>query len=260
MKCQLMIINLNASTDNAITCRFTTRQDGASPQPFASLNLGLHVGDNPKNVYTNREAVTDKLALGLSEIKTVNQVHGARIKVVDGGYPGSWASDFNELEKADGLITSEPGVYLSVFLADCRAVYIYDPVNTVIALLHCGWRSVHQNLIEATLNIMRDLFDSSPRNCRVWISPGLGRCCYEIKPDSFPISEQSWGAADIFQTMDGRHYFDLVRVIRQKLLSLNLLSDKITASDLCTSCDERFFSYRRDGRTGRMAAIMGINP
>lgn len=250
-----MYLELINFTDSSKSVCLTTREGGRSAPPFASLNLAFHTGDDPAIVIANRNLLLKNFNLDLVAVKTVCQVHGKEVRIVEGSSPYTWAAPFEELPSADGLITADDQVGLSVFLADCLAVYIFDPINRVRAILHAGWKSVNLGIIENALMAMNKSFGVEPMMCKAMISPGMKACCFEIKPESFPTSEIEWQAKNIFQQRDGSHYFDLTSTISQRLVKNGLLVDNIEEDKLCTTCDNRFYSYRREGKTGRMAAL-----
>ena len=244
---------------NKLPIYFTTRTEGVSLAPYDSLNLALHTGDNPALVQGNRALICEQLGITPQMVITARQEHGNSILEVDTASVNTWAATYDALPAADALITATRNIYLSILVADCAAVYLYDGKNQAIALLHAGWRSVYQQIIEKTLRLMTERFATQAADCQAYISPSMKSCCFEIQPQTFPTSERDWQAQNVFAKRLGKHYFDLTETIRQRLLQAGLSPGRIQASEFCTVCNQRFFSYRREGMTGRQTALWGLN-
>lgn len=221
---------------------FSTREGGVSQGPYASLNVGLLTGDEPANVIENRRLLAERVGLEPEAIAMGRQVHETAIERW-GAPPDRERHGFTDpqarLPEVDGHTTTRHGLGLLVQVADCLPVALASPRR--VAMLHCGWRGLAAGIVEHALA----LFDLRPTAV---VGPGIGRCCFEVGPEVLAAFEDVEGAAE------GR-MLDLRRVVSAKLAAAGV--EAIEHVDLCTSCDDRFFSYRRDGGvTGRQAGIV----
>ncbi len=221
------------------------RHGGCSAGEFTSLNVGLHVGDMRENVYTNRERI--KGCLDLEALFSAKQIHQDKIAIVDSSKPES------ELDGFDALITKTPGVGLMIQQADCQAVLLHDPVKDVIANIHSGWRGSVQNIIAKTVVAMQERFGCDPADMLAGISPSLGPCCAEFNnyQDELPPHFHSYEV--------GERKFDFWAISQDQLCSAGLMRANIEIAGTCTVCDPNYFSYRREGTTGRFASVIALS-
>lgn len=244
-----------------VTHGFSARAGGVSEPPFESLNLGLHVGDKPEAVIENRRRCLLALSLEPEGLTTVEQVHGARVAVVGPSEVGAGAFDSGlALAGADAMVTNLPGVPLGAFYADCVPVFILDPVNKAIGLAHAGWKGTAAGVVASTLKAMTETYGSSPKDCFAAIGPAIGRCCYDVGRDT---ADAVWKACSDLRPLvrwsDDRWKVDLQLANWLILIGSGVPESSIGLCLRCASChQEEFFSYRRDGPTGRMAAILAL--
>ncbi len=225
-----------------------TRQGGVSSGPYRGLNLSYAVEDLPERVSRNLELVQE--ALGLKALVGARQVHGRQGLMVTRGSP---RLPEGEIPGVDLLITSEPGLGLLIKQADCQAVMLYDPQNRVAANVHCGWRGQVQNILAEAVARMQQEFGSRPQSLAAAIGPGLGPCCAEFRNFREEFPTPLWS----YQVRSG--YFDLWRLSRDQLAAAGVLPQHIEVAGLCTRCRaETFFSYRRDGTTGRQGTVIAL--
>ncbi len=226
---------------------FFLRQGGVSPEPFHSLNLSFAVGDQRPLVLRNRDLVQQ--ALGLTALASATQVHGCRESLVTRGN----AAAAEEIPDADILITSQPGLGLIIKQADCQAVMLYDPVRRVAANVHCGWRGQVRNVLGEAVSRLQERFGSRPEDLVAAISPSLGPCCAEFRNFRQEFPSGLWP----YQVRPT--YFDLWALSRDQLTAAGLQPQQIDIAGLCTRCrGDQFFSYRREHRTGRQGAVIGL--
>lgn len=226
-----------------------TRQGGVSSDPFASLNLSFSVGDRPEAVRENRQRVIR--ALGLTDLVSARQVHGLNDSVVCSGLP----SPGQEIPEADILLTREAGLGLLIKQADCQAVMLYDPERRATANVHCGWRGQVAGILKEAVTRLRTAFQCRPENLMAGIGPGLGPCCAQFRNFEQEFPKSLWD----YQVRPG--YFDLWRLSRDQLAAAGLRPERILIAGLCTKCrGADFFSYRRDGTTGRQGAVIALRP
>jgi len=223
----------------------TTRAGGVSDAPWASLNLGDHVGDSPRMVAENRHRLQQ--ALGVATPQWLTQVHG--VQVVEARSDGV-------VREADACWTRTPGVVCAVMTADCLPVLFADSRGHQVAAAHAGWRGLLNGVLEATL----DTFDD-PADVRVWLGPAIGPQAFEVGPEVRSAFLARDAAADMaFQPSlqhSERWLADLYRLATLRLQAAGVVA--ISGGDHCTHTEQDlFFSYRRDGRTGRMASLVWI--
>ncbi|POZ60275.1 peptidoglycan editing factor PgeF [Chromobacterium alticapitis] len=222
----------------------TTRSGGVSQPPYASLNLGAHVGDEPEAVAANRARLRDELP---AEPAWLNQVHG--VTVVDAAAVGASAPD------ADASFSRAPGVVCAAMTADCLPVLLCDEAGTVVAAAHAGWRGLCEGVIEAAVAAMNE----PPSRLMAWLGPAIGPDAFEVGAEvrqAFLAQDPAAEAA--FVDIDnGKYLADIYALARLRLEKLGVA--RVYGGDFCTVIDrDRFFSYRRDGVTGRMASLIWL--
>ncbi|MBN1779996.1 peptidoglycan editing factor PgeF [bacterium] len=219
---------------------FSTRRGGASDAPFDSLNLGNHTADKPECVRENRHLFLQSLQLHPDRLVMPVQVHGDRVGIAKA--PG-------EIPDTDAVITNQPDLILSIQVADCVPVFLFDPVSRVIGLVHAGWKGSAGQITEKTVRAMQYHFNSNPDRLRAFVGPSIGPCCYSVQGDT----------ASHFTSRYFRNgSLDLWQVNRDQLTGAGVPEHRIELSGICTKCNSRFFfSYRASGgSTGRMMAVM----
>ena len=218
----------------------TTRRGGVSVGRYAQCNLGLHVGDDPDRVARNRRAVV--AATGQDDIQWLDQVHGAEVVRVDAVGPA---------RTADAAWTERPGTPLAVAVADCVPAVVSDTAGTVAAVVHCGWRGAVGGIVEAAV----DQLPAAPETLHVWLGPAICGRCYEVRRD---VYDRAGGGPAFEPVRAGTWRFDLPEYVARRFEALGV--GEVVRSGLCTRCDDRFFSHRRDGVTGRTAAVVWLDP
>lgn len=227
---------------------FFNNKEGVSRGVYASLNVGDSLGDDPADVIENRKLVKRRMGAGV--LVSSRQIHGDRVYIVD-RTPGADLT----VDGYDALVTNCSGVALMVQLADCQGILLHDPEKSVAAAVHSGWRGSVNGVIEKTVATMEQAFGTSPEVIRALISPSLGPCCAEFINYRNELPEKFHA----FRTRDA--YFNFWEISRMQLLESGLLRKNIKMEEICTSCNEDYFSYRRacregDGTTGRQCAVI----
>lgn len=223
---------------------FSTRTGGVSLGEFASLNLGTHVGDDPTRVAQNRARLR---ALLPAEPCWLEQVHG--IEVVRADAPRS--------RHADAAVTDQPGAVCVVMVADCLPVLFCARDGSVVGAAHAGWRGLAGGVLEATIAAM----GCAPEALLAWMGPAIGPAAFEVGPEvRAAFVAQDAGHAAAFAAGQGDRWMaDLFSLARRRLERAGLAPEAIFGGGVCTVSDPaRFFSYRRDGRTGRMGAFIWL--
>ena len=218
----------------------TTRAGGFSKDTWSSMNLGLCCGDDPLAVHRNRE----KLVLRLPAApQWLCQVHGTQVVT------HSLAS--GEGLEADGLVSSSPAQVCAVLTADCLPVLLCNRSGNRVAAAHAGWRGLAQGVLQATVRQMKE----APAEIMAWLGPAIGPGVYEVGEDVRQAFAQEHGIC--FKKDGERWLLDLYGVARRILTQLGITA--VYGGFFCTFSDsERFFSYRRDGVTGRMASVIWL--
>ena len=221
----------------------TTRAGGISTGPFASFNLGLRAGDDPQAVAANRDRLN---ALLPQQPRWLRQVHGAGVVEADAleGRPD-----------ADAGIARRPGTVCAVLVADCIPVLLADRAGTTVAIAHAGWRGLAGGVIENTARRMA----VDPRGVIAYLGPGIGPGAFEVGADvrdAF-LARDADAAAAFTPHAAGKWLANLFLLARQRLRHAGV--GEIHGGTLCTYSDaRRFFSYRRERTTGRMAAVIWL--
>ncbi len=244
---------------------FSTRIGGVSDIPFATLNLAFHVGDDPGSVVENRRRFCQALGLDLADLTAGEQVHSDKIRVVIGQDRGCGAVDYDTaFSGTDGFVTDEPGVVLSSYYADCVPLYILDPEQQVVGLAHGGWKGTIMRIGARIIEKMVEQFQTKPEDCLIGIGPSIGPCCYEVDRHVItPLQQEFVNWFELVEEKEnGRWNLDLWKTNYQVFLEAGVNPANIEVSGLCTSCNtELFFSHRaEDGKTGRMASIIALEP
>ena len=219
----------------------TTRNGGLSAAPYASLNLGDHVGDTPLVVARNRMLLQPLLP---SEPVWLKQVHGT--EVADAGQASCWP-------QADACITSHPGAVCVVMTADCLPVLLCDERGSVVGAAHAGWRGLCDGVIEQTVRAMH----VPPHTLMAWLGPAIGPRAFEVGAEvreAF-MAQQPQAVAAFTPGASGKWFADIYQLARLRLQALGIT--RVYGGGLCTYTEQqRFFSYRRDGVTGRMGTLI----
>ena len=234
-------------TAPACVCALSsTRAGGFSSGPWRSFNLGVRSGDDPAAVRQNRELLRSSVP---AEPNWLQQVHGARVVEHNGTEPAA------ESPEADGQIARAPGRVCVVLSADCLPVLFCNRAGTRVAAAHAGWRGLAAGVLENTVKA----FGESPAELLAWLGPAIGPSVYEVGEDVrdvFVGGDEEAGMA--FRKHGDAWLFDLYTLARLRLQRVGLTA--ITGGGFCTFSEpERFYSFRRDGTTGRMGTLVWID-
>ncbi len=231
----------------------STRAGGCSGGPYASMNVGDAVGDAPEAVAANRRVLAD--AIGAAPV-FLRQVHGRRVVRLDLAdiQPGA------PVHEADACVTVGPGVACVVQAADCLPVLLATRSGRAVAAAHAGWRGLSAGVVEAAVEALCEAASCAPDEVVAWLGACIGPGAFEVGPDvpaAFALSS-GVGAAERFRpARPGKWLANLPLLARDRLGAAGVL--RVAGADACTVEDaSRFFSFRRDGVTGRMAAAVWI--
>lgn len=250
---------------------FTTRIGGVSRPPYDTLNMGLHVGDDPNCVIENRRRVARALNVPFEALVAGEQVHGNAVAVVGPAQVGAGGCDLETaLAGVDGLATGEAGIVLMGHYADCVPILLLDPAAPAVAVVHAGWRGTVAGIARSGCEALRRAFGGDPSRFLAAIGPCIGKCCYtvgETVRDAFVANggEKVWRAVSEACCPEpgqaGRTWrLDLAHANRLQLEEAGLRPENIDTAGICTSCrQDLFFSHRGSkGRTGRFAALITL--
>jgi polyphenol oxidase len=225
----------------------TTRHGGHSAPPYASFNVGEHVGDRPEAVAANREQLAARMGLPVQRLVWMQQVHGRTVTVIDGPQP-------RPVPASDALVTAEPGLAVAALVADCVPVLLADPVAKIVAAVHAGRVGARAGVLPAALEAMRSL-GARMAAVEVLLGPSVCGQCYEV-PDQMQLDVEARLPGSACRTRRGTAGLDLRAGLRRQLAAAGVT--RIGVDPRCTIEDPTLYSYRRDGVTGRLAALIWI--
>ncbi len=233
-----------------VRAAFTLRSGGVSERPFDSFNIAAHVGDDPRAVAENRARLRKSLGL-TAEPAWLEQVHGQRVVDLDR------LATVDSPGPADAAVAHAAGRTCAIQVADCMPVLFAAADGSAIGAAHAGWRGLVGGVLESTVRAL----GTPPGKLLAWLGPAIGQANFEVGEEvraAFLAADA--GAATAFVANDrGRWQCDLDALARRRLAALGLAS--VHGGGWCTYAEpRRFFSYRRDGRCGRMAALIWLDP
>ncbi|MGB5327217.1 MAG: peptidoglycan editing factor PgeF [Gammaproteobacteria bacterium] len=238
-------IQPNWSAPSTIRACCTTRLGGVSAEPFDSLNLALHVGDDPARVAQNRKLLREQLNLP-AEPCWINQTHGTQTVTLE--------QDVSR--DADAAVTRLAGTIAVVMTADCLPILLCNRAGSEVGAVHAGWRGLQAGVIESALATM----NSPNHQLMAWIGPGISQACFEVGDDVRTAFIDSMPHAQPFFSANRRGHWlcDLAGLAEQVLKAQGV--DEVCRDAHCSYRDSgRFYSYRRNANTGRMATLIWIN-
>lgn len=235
-----------------IRAMVSLRSGGVSAPPYddgngaGGLNLGAHVGDNPLHVEQNRRQLRSLLP---AEPAWLSQIHG--VTVLD-------ASDVRDAPQADASIATRPGVVCAILSADCLPVLFCDRAGRTVAAAHAGWRGLAGGVLEQTLEAMRR---AGADDILAWLGPAIGPQAFEVGKDVFDAfvaqDDELHTAFVPVPQRAGKYHADIYQLARARLRRAGV--DAVEGGGLCTYSDrQRFYSYRRDGVTGRIGSFIWL--
>ena len=220
---------------------YTNRENGVSHGVYKSNNRSTYVGDELVAVAENRRVLESELD-GM-QITWLKQVHGRRVV----------RADLNTVYEADAMWTDEANIALGIQTADCVPMLLYSETSCVVAAAHCGWRGLAEGVIEALIEIL----SKQAVDLKAWIGPAICGACYEVRNDVLDGLRMSTDSSCVrLSPNPDRYLLNLPKFVEKRLCELGVA--EVAQSDICTKHDHEFFSYRRDGTTGRMVSLIGI--
>ena len=229
-----------------VTWGFTDREGGVSGGDFASLNLGGRVGDDSDAVATNRDRVAESVGVQRDWLMFMQQCHGRDVVVVDEPWDG-------EAPPADGVVTTTPGLALAALVADCTPVLLADARAGVIGAVHAGRPGMTLRIVDAAVETMRGL---GATDISAVVGPSVCGRCYEV-PEQMRAAAAAVSAESATVSWSGTPAIDVAGGVVSQLVENDVAVHWVPG---CAREDDRLFSYRRDGRTGRFAGVVVLEP
>jgi len=194
-----------------------------------------------------RDALSSQCDFELPAVANIRQIHGNTIKLAT----PEFMRDNDELSLADGLVSGEYQLPLAVRTADCLPVFLYDPAHHCIGLTHAGWKGSQRGVVSEAVRLMNGRFRTEPRDLLVAFGPGIKSCCYQVGQEF-----ANYFPREIIRR-GNEVYLDLQKVNRNQLIHLGIPEENIYEDEICTCCNDRYYSYRREGKkAGRMISLM----
>jgi polyphenol oxidase len=261
----LRLLTWPALDASGVDAAVTARDGGVSSGPYATLNLSLSAGDDPARVLENRRRLAAALGVSPGDFVFARQVHGATVRIVGDADRGSGAFTLDDaIPDTDALVTTSPGVVLAILTADCVPIVLHDPVASVLACVHAGWRGTVARVAAAAVAAMTTL-GSRPSDIIAALGPAADPARYQVGPDVHHAVTQAFGpAVPTFIRPDpaapDRWLLDLWAANRHVLLQAGLPAPQIHVTSLPTgplapTSPGYFFSDRAARPCGRLALV-----
>ena len=229
---------------------FLTRKGGVSLPPYHTLNLSNENGDREKDVIQNKNRIAGTFCFDPMRLVLLNQIHQDKILLLRKPIVA-----LPSPMKYDAMITNAPNIFLGILTADCLPIFLVDQKKRVIAAIHAGRQGTALNITTKVLKKMEEEFGCASENLLIAMGPSIGPCCYEIGEKVF---RPEWEPFSTF-VGDGKRMVDLAEINIAQMKEEGIKEKQIFRIDLCTSCHlDLFFSYRKDGQTGRQLSFIGI--
>jgi len=233
-----------------LTHTFTSRNGGNSSKPFGSLNLAFHVSDNISHVNKNHELLSKELGYDKSSLVHMKQIHSDKVHVITSD------DNFENPPTCDALITDKKNTPLMVMVADCSPILFYDDVQKVIAVAHAGRQGAFKNIVKNVVESFKNNYNSKTENLHVSIGASIGVCCYEVG-DEINTEANELGLEYAMEQKNQSYYLNVSKILKEQLLTCGVKKENIEISDECTCCkNDKYFSYRAEGTTGRFAGVI----
>ncbi|WP_141845878.1 peptidoglycan editing factor PgeF [Humibacillus xanthopallidus] len=229
-------------SSRSVDLGFTDRSAGRGTGPYAGLNLGGHVGDDPADVEANREALATAVGVPRDRLVLMNQVHGRDVVEVRGPWVG-------EPPEADAVVTRTPGLALGVLVADCVPLLLHDPAAGVVGAVHAGRPGMTSGIVGRAVEAMRDLGAGA---ISATVGPSVCGRCYEVPPQ-MAAEAAGVAASAAARSWTGTSAIDVASGVVEQLAAESVAVQWIPG---CTRESESLYSYRRDGVTGRFAGVV----
>ena len=224
-----------------ISLFFSDRHDG---------NIAFHVDDDTTTVLQNHKKLAQKHRYNYKKLIHMRQIHSNRVHVVQP------SDDFSTPPECDALVTNLSNTPLMVMVADCTPVLLFDPHNGVIAVAHVGRAGAFSNILANVVAVMQTDFGCKAHNIEVVTGASIGVCCYEVSKTIAQEAKQL-GYGQALHYKADKVFLDIRTIIATQLEALKIT--KVSISPVCNCCDDNYFSYRREQKTGRFCGVISLN-
>jgi YfiH family protein len=258
----LPVLRFGALEAAGVDAVVTTRHGGVSDGPFRSLNLGLHVGDDPAAVAENRRRAAAAVGALPGDLVLCDQVHGCTATVVTGRDRGRGAAEMADAVAAtDVLVTAEPGPVLVTLVADCVPMALVDPVARVLATVHAGWRGTAARVAEAAVAAMAGA-GADPARVVACLGPAASPATYRVGDEVAEALSDGVGGGDgvLSPSGDGGWLVDLWAANRRVLVAAGVPAGSVVVAEVATGGDGPFFSDRAFRPCGRFGLLARLRP
>lgn len=243
-----------------ITVAFTGRNGGTSKPPFEQLNLAYDVGDERKAVTSNRLLLGKELSISPDDWVVGRQVHGSCVKRVGELERGRGGVDtWSAIPRSDGVVTESQGIALCILTADCLPLVLVCGPSRVVGVAHVGWRGALYRVTESAIVKLLEYAGCRKEEITAFLGPCIGPCCLKVGQEVADEFRRFIGDEAVIRGDDGSMRLDLASLCRRQLVEAGIESKNIFSAEVCTRCDEGYFSYRGSGgNTGRQAGIVAL--
>ena len=227
-----------------------------------TLNLGFNTVDADEKILDNFKMICSDLGTQIEDSVLSQQTHKTDIRVVTDADRGKGLVKKRDYSDVDGLVTDIKGIALFTFYADCVPLFFLDKKKQIVGVAHAGWRGTVGHIGQKMVDVMKQTFNSDPKDIIAGIGPSIGSCCYKVNRDVIDQFNQNFDdttkVLKKLEIEDDKWTLDLWEANKIILQKSGILEENIDVSELCTSCNnDEFFSYRvEDGNTGRMSAVI----
>ncbi len=241
---------------------FTSRLGGVSQGVYGELNLSFTRGESRELVEKNYQILCDALDFKYDSFVLSHQTHTTNIRVVTEDDRGMGLSKSSEIKDTDALITNVKGIQLTVFGADCVPIFLLDTKNKAIGMVHAGWRGTVEGIGKKTVEKMKEVYGTHPKDVLAGIGPSIGQCCFQVDDPVVNLFREKLDFCDEVIKKDlseeGKYKIDLWKTNQKLLIQAGVPQKNIEISEICTMCHtDLFYSHRVMGDArGNMAGIM----
>jgi len=220
-----------------------------------SFSLALHTQENPSEILKNRDLLNKKFPN--MHFIVANQTHSSNIHIVKESKTEGWNSLDTAIENCDALITNQKNIMLTILTADCVPILLFDKKQNVISAIHAGWKGTEQKILYKTIEKMKEIFNSNPKDILASIAPSIGKCCYEV---DWNVAKHFKDTENAYENRGEKQMLDLPYVNKVQLLQAGIDEHNIELSNVCTACEvEEYFSYRKEkGCSGRFMSMIAL--
>ncbi len=233
--------------------------ENCSVYKFENLDINNAFLSKPYDIKNNSDMRNKSLSFIMDSFKTekiamVSQIHSNKVICID-------ENNYNLNLEADGMITNVPGIALGIKVADCQAIYLYDPINKVVGNIHSGWKGTLNCILYNAINLMKTKYNCNLENIKVYFCPSICQNCFEVDEDVYIMFKNNFNNFDkyiLYKKNINKYYIDTVSLNKDLLLSYGLLDNNIYINNSCTKCNyDIFHSYRAEkNNSGRNGAFI----